>query len=68
MADLAELGIIYVEQGWEAAMQHMSDYKDVAGEVVQSEEDRVKAAGKVIQSQAALSDQIAKTTVAFNSS
>lgn len=68
MADLAELGIIYVEQGWEAAMQHMSDYKDVAGEVVQSEEGRVKAAGKVAQSQAALSEQIAKTTVAFNSS
>lgn len=68
MADLAELGIIYVEQGYEAAVQHMSNYKDVAAEVVQSEDDRVKAAGKVIQSQAALSDQIAKTTVAFNSS
>jgi lambda family phage tail tape measure protein len=63
--DLAELGIIYVSEGADAAIAKMEEFRDAAAEVVQTDEERVKAAGKVASATEALSAQITRSIISY---
>lgn len=63
--DLAELGIVYVSEGAEAAIAKQQEYLEVALEVIQTEEDRVKAANKVATATESLSAQITRSIISY---
>lgn len=63
--DLAELGVIFVAEGAEAAIAKMEEFKDASASVVQTEEERVKAAGKVATATEALSAQITRSIISY---
>lgn len=66
--DLAELGIIYVSEGAEAAIAKMEEFKNASAEVVQTDEERVKAAGKVSTATSSLTEQITRSIIAYQGS
>lgn len=63
--DLAELGVIFVAEGADAAIAKMEEFKDASASVVQTEEERVKAAGKVANATEALSAQITRSIISY---
>lgn len=63
--DLAELGIVYVSEGADAAIAKQQEYLEVALEVIQTEEDRVKAANKVATATESLSAQITRSIISY---
>lgn len=63
--DLAELGIVYVSEGADAAIAKMEEFRDASVEVIQTDEERVKAAGKVASATEALSAQITRSIISY---
>jgi lambda family phage tail tape measure protein len=66
--DLAELGIVFISEGADAAIAKMEEFQAASAEVVQTDDQRVRAAGKVATATASLSDQITRSIIAYNGS
>lgn len=66
--DLAELGIVYISEGADAAIAKSQEYHEAVVQVIASEEDRVKAANKVVSATEALSAQITRSIVSYKNS
>jgi hypothetical protein len=66
--DLAELGIIFATEGADAAIAKMEEFREVTAEVVQTDEERVKSAGKVATATQSLSEQITRSILGYEKS
>lgn len=63
--DLAELGIVYISEGADAAISKMAEFGGVVSKSTTSLDDNVKAAEKVVSATQSLSDQITRSIVSY---
>ncbi len=66
--DLAELGIVFLAEGADAAIAKMAEFKDATVSATESDEDRLKAQAKLVVSQENLSNQINRSIVSYKNS
>lgn len=63
--ELSELGIVFATEGADAAIAKMDAFRDASLEVIQTDEERVKAAGKVATATSNLADQINRSILSY---